>query len=56
MWYSALKYNSKESITHVGIELHQSLNRSLSIDARIKKGKASLFSFLEIDRETGFVS
>ena len=46
----------KESITHVGIELHQSLKSSLAIDARIKKGRASLFSLLAIDRETGFVS
>ena len=43
-------------ITTVGIELHQSLKSSLAIDARIKKGKASLISLLAIDRETGFVS
>ena len=46
----------KESLTHVGIELHQSLKSSIAIDARIKKGRASLFSLLAIDRETGFVS
>ena len=44
-----------DSITHVGIELHQSLKSSLAIDARIQKGKASLFSVLAIDRDTGFV-
>ena len=46
-----------EYITHVGIELHQSLKSSLAIDARIKKkGRASMFSLLATDRETGFVS
>ena len=43
--------HQKESITHVGIELHQSLKRSHAIDARIQKGRASLFSV-----DTGFVS
>ena len=45
-----------ESITHVGIELHQSLKSSIAIDARIQKGRASLFSVPAIDRDTGFVS
>ena len=44
-----------ESITHVGIELHQSFKSSLAIDIRIQKGRASLFSVLAIDRDTGFV-
>ena len=44
-----------ESITHVVIELHQSFKSSLAIDARIQKGRASLFSVLAIDRDTGFV-
>ena len=44
-----------ESITHVGIELDQSFKSSLAIDARIQKGRASLFSVLAIDRDTGFV-
>ena len=54
--FSHSNITQKESITHVAIELHQSLKSSLAIDARIKKGKASLFSLLAIDRETGFVS
>ena len=48
--------NQTESITHVGIELHQFLKSSYAIDARIQKGRASLFSVLAIDRDTGFVN
>ena len=48
--------HQKESITHVGIELHQSMKSSPAIDARIQKGRSSLFSVLAIDRDTGFVS
>ncbi|MEW8547065.1 MAG: hypothetical protein AB2693_26415, partial [Candidatus Thiodiazotropha sp.] len=47
--------NQSESITHVGIQLHQSFKSSSAIDARIQKGQASLFSVLAIDRDTGFV-
>ena len=47
--------NQTESITHVGIELHQSFKSSLAINARIQKARASLFSVLAIDRDTGFV-
>ena len=46
--FGASNITQKESISHVGIELHQSLNSSLAIDARIKKGRASLFSLLAI--------
>ena len=45
--------NQTESITHVGIELRQSLKRS---SAHIQKGRASLFSVLAIDRDTSFIS
>ena len=47
--------NQTESITHVGIELHQSFKSSLAINARIQKARVSLFSVLAIDRDTGFV-
>ena len=48
--------NQTESITYVGIELHQSLKSSSAIYARIQKGWTSLFSVLAIDRDTGFFS
>ena len=45
-----------ESVTHVGIDLHQSLKKSSAVDARIQKGRASLFSILSIEKDSGFIS
>ena len=45
-----------ESVTHVGIDLHQSLKNSSAVEARIQKGRASLFSILSIEKDYGFIS
>lgn len=45
-----------ESISHVGIDIHQSLKSSNAINARIQKARASLFSILSIDRDRGSVN
>ena len=45
-----------QSATHVGIELHQSLKSSCAVNARVQKGRASLFSVLSIDKDTGNIS
>ena len=37
-----------ESVTHVGIDLHQSLKNSSAVDARIQKGRASLLPLQQI--------
>ena len=45
-----------ESVSHVGIVIHQTLKSSNAVNARIQKGCASLFSILSIERHTSLVS
>ena len=45
-----------ESVSHVGIEIHKSFKSSAAINARIAKGRSSLFSILSIDRETSLIN
>ena len=45
-----------KSVTHVGIDLNQSMKSSCAVNARIQKGRASLFSVLSIDKGTGCTS
>ena len=45
-----------ESVSHVGIEIHKSFKSSAAINARIAKGRSSLFSILSIDRETSLLN
>ena len=45
-----------ESLSHVGIEIHKSFKSSAAINARIAKGRSSLFSILSIDRETSLIN
>ena len=42
-----------QSATLVGIELNQSLKSSCAVNARVQKGRASHFSVLSIDKDTG---
>ena len=45
-----------ESVSHVGIEIHQTLKSSYAVNARIQKGRGSLFSILSIDKNTSLVN
>ncbi|MCG8035095.1 MAG: reverse transcriptase family protein, partial [Candidatus Thiodiazotropha taylori] len=54
--FGPAQLKQKEAVTHVGIELNKSLKSSNAVQARIQKGRASLFSILDIDRNTGLVS
>ena len=45
-----------ESVSHVGIEIHQSFKSSAVINARIAKGRSFLFSFLSSDREKSLIN
>lgn len=54
--FGPAKITQNDSATHVGIELHTSIKSSSAINARIQKGRSSLFSILAIEQNTNFVS
>ena len=54
--FGPAKMTQNDSATHVGIELHTSIKSSSAINARIQKGRSSLFSILAIEQNTNFVS
>ena len=45
-WNSRLALS--DSVAHVGIEIHKSCKCANAVDARIRKGRSSLFSLLTI--------
>ena len=54
--FGPAKITQNDSATHVGIELYTSIKSSSAINARIQKGRSSLFSILAIEQNTNFVS
>jgi hypothetical protein len=45
-----------DTVTHAGIELHKSQKFSSAVEARIRKGRSSLFPILSIDETPGEVN